>query len=163
MNAEHIARSGSRLVHGHARKGNHSGMWESWSSMIGRCTNPNNPAFPRYGGRGITVCPRWMVFENFLADMGDRGADKSIERIDNDGNYEPGNCRWATRMEQGSNKRNNRLITHNGETLTLSQWSRRTGLSLQTIFCRIKNGWSESKAVSHPRISPSWDHVNNRI
>lgn len=78
----------------------------SWRSMKHRCLNPKGRQYPDYGGRGITVCARWMKFENFLADMGERpGKEYSLDRIDNDGNYEPSNCRWATRSEQQKNKR----------------------------------------------------------
>jgi hypothetical protein len=79
--------------------------YKSWRSMINRCTNPNTPGYASYGGRGITVCDRWLIFEPFLADMGVRPEGRTLDRINNDGNYEPGNCRWATRFEQQRNKR----------------------------------------------------------
>jgi hypothetical protein len=92
-----------RLRHGHSRP--RTPIYRVWCGMIARCHRPGSGSYPRYGGRGITVCERWQTFENFLADMGERPAGKSIDRINNDSNYEPGNCRWATPKEQRANRR----------------------------------------------------------
>src|SRR3990170_2164292 len=93
----------SWVRHGHANP--KSPTYESWAGMLSRCRNPNQPYYHRYGGRGITVCPRWHKFENFLEDMGERPDGLSLDRINNDGNYEPDNCHWATRQEQNMNSR----------------------------------------------------------
>jgi hypothetical protein len=103
--------------------------WRAWRAMVARCTVSTNASYPSYGGRGISVCPRWRQFENFLADMGDRPSGTTIDRVDNDGNYEPANCRWATREQQDSNKRATVRITFQGRTMTLAQWAKELGTS----------------------------------
>ncbi len=117
--------------------------------MLTRCENPRCEAYPRYGGRGIEVCKRWQTFENFLADMGPRpSADHSIDRIENDGNYEPGNCRWATDAEQNQNTRSNRLLTYAGRTQPLSVWAREFGIRRETVRERLKAGWDVERALT---------------
>lgn len=122
----------------------------AWINMRVRCSNPKQEGYQYYGGRGIRVCERWQQsFENFLADMGIRPDGMSIDRIDNDRNYEPGNCRWATRIEQENNKRSNRLITAFGKTQTVAQWTKEMGLeNCVLIYGRLNAGWDAEKAIS---------------
>lgn len=98
-----------RLKHGHCRNGRSTRVYEVWRAMLQRCYNPNHRAYANYGARGITVCERWHTFVNFLVDMGEPPPGLSIDRINNDGNYEPGNCRWATCSEQMRNRRPSKL------------------------------------------------------
>jgi hypothetical protein len=126
-----------------------SRLYGVWVSMRNRCTNPNNQAFANYGGRGITVCERWQSFDAFVADMGPGyGPGLTVERIDNDGDYEPGNVIWATMKEQ---RRNARLLTYEGETMVASDWAKRTGLGLTTILARMDRGWPVEDVLS---VSP---------
>ncbi len=129
-----------------------SAEWHAWSSMRQRCGNERHQAYARYGGRGITVCPQWTSFESFLADMGRRPSRAhSLDRIDNDGGYEPGNVRWATRGTQNRNRRTNRVLVHDEEALCVSEWAERIGLTPEAILRRLKAGWSVSDAVTRPR------------
>jgi hypothetical protein len=118
--------------------------------MRTRCNNKERPNYKNYGGRGIRVCERWNDFSNFVTDMGTPPEGMSIDRILNDGNYSPDNCRWATPKEQNNNARWNRQLTIAGVTLSMSQWSEKTGISEDAIWARLKRGWSEAEAVSTP-------------
>lgn len=115
--------------------------YKIWTAMKRRCYNKKSFRYEDYGGRGIKVCDRWVnSFENFYADMGIRPIGWTIERINNDNNYGPENCRWATRLEQANNKRNNRIITIEGKTKTLSEWSRECSVTVGCIRQRLKRG-----------------------
>lgn len=126
--------------------------YHSWRGMIERCENPKSTQYKDYGARGITVCPRWRnSFLAFLEDMGPRPAQTMLERRKNMQGYEPDNCCWATRKEQARNKRNNRLLTAQGATRTLAEWSEITGLHFTTILTRIgRGGWDIEKALTTP-------------
>lgn len=124
--------------------------YTTWVDMKARCFNTEAKAYKDYGGRGITVCERWKSFPLFLQDMGQAPAGKSIERINNNGDYSPDNCRWASPKEQSRNKRSNRFLTHGGLTLCVSDWALRLGLG-STLSGRINAGWSLEKALSSCR------------
>jgi hypothetical protein len=116
--------------------------------MRERCGRPTHPAWENYGGRGITVSERWGSFENFFADMGERPSPKhELDRINNDGGYGPGNCRWATPKENNRNRRDNRFITLDGMTLTIAEWAERTGQRYDTIHHRMRRGQTEEQAI----------------
>lgn len=119
-----------------------------WHNMMQRCANPKNHAFARYGGRGITVADEWRVFSNFLSDMGECPSGCSIDRINNQLGYCKDNCRWATEKEQQRNRRDNVRVSLNGETLCLSEWAERCGISQRTLHMRLKRGMPFSQAVT---------------
>ena len=132
----------------------------AWRAMKHRCSAEQSPDYKYYGARGIRVCDRWLKFQNFYADMGKRpSSEHSLERIDNNGNYEPTNCKWATRREQTVNRRRNRFLTFQGRTLTIADWARETGLSHDCIWRRIDNDWSVEKALTTPVIPCHLRHL----
>lgn len=138
--------------HGHAKRSGESPEFSTWSQMIARCEQPCMRNFAWYGGRGISVCERWKSsFSNFLEDMGHKPSpDHSLDRIDSNGNYEPNNCRWATKMEQMSNTRRNRFLTAFGETLHMQEWCRRTGIKQRLLWDRLDTGWDVEAALTTP-------------
>ena len=117
--------------------------------MLDRCKNPNHRAWLNYGGRGISVCPEWNSFEQFAADMGDTfSPELELDRINSDGDYEPGNCRWATRVVQQNNRRNNHRITWRGRTQTVYEWGALLGIKPNTLLYRIRRGWDLDRAMT---------------
>lgn len=142
-----------RLRHGHTAGGKLSLTYSSWVSMRTRCLNSNAANYPVYGGRGIRVCDRWMEsFEAFLADMGERPSLRhSIERMNGEGDYETGNCLWATPKEQARNRRNNRLLTFKGETLSCAEWADRIGIKRNALQARMnQHGYTVEEALTLP-------------
>lgn len=131
-----------------------SPTWTSWSDMKSRCLNKNNVRYRHYGGRGIKICKRWVhSFENFIADMGERPSPNyTIDRINNDGNYEPNNCRWATYTEQNNNRKNTLWVIYKNNKMSLQQSIRAAGcvVTWHTASQRIGRGWTVDKAVETP-------------
>ncbi len=123
--------------------------YRSYVHAKDRCNNPNDASYPDYGGRGIEF--RFNSFEEFFDHMGYKPLPKlTLERIGNDGHYEKGNVKWATRREQNNNKRSTRWLTHQGRKQTLAQWCRELHLNRKTIWARLNNGWSDSDALTRP-------------
>lgn len=122
----------------------------SWTAMRTRCMNSKCAMYPHYGGRGITICARWDDYGAFLADMGERPPGLTLDRYPNsDGNYEPGNCRWATPIEQRNNRRDNRHITYRGETMTIAEAARKYGINRGTLYSRLfELGFSIERALT---------------
>lgn len=133
-----------KKIHGLSK----SQTYRTWEGIIGRCENENNDRFKDYGGRGITVCEAWKNFEAFYADMGERPKGTSIDRINNNGNYEPKNCRWASSKEQSRNSRKNRMIEFDNKIKCLAEWSELLGINYSTLRKRLSRGWSITKAFT---------------
>lgn len=128
-----------------------SAEYRTWNAMKRRCEDFTVSNFSSYGGKGVKVCKRWNVFDNFLADMGARPAGKTIDRIDNSRGYSPANCRWATPAEQARNKLNNRTVQHpDGRCLCVADWARELGISQKTIRNRLSKGWPPAKVLTTP-------------
>lgn len=148
--------------HGHKRKGAQSPTYCSWLGMANRCS-PTSSQRADYFERGIRICDRWRNFENFLADMGERPFETTLDRVDNDRGYEPGNCRWATKTVQSTNRRCVRLLAFNGQTKTLSEWARTYGLTRTLVRDRIdREGWPLSKALTTPARKVDLSYLKNR-
>jgi len=148
-----VSVKGRATKHGHSPSvGNklEVSCYTRWQAMKARCNNPNDTRWSDYGGRGISVCQAWMEsYDSFLSDMGLLPSlGHQIDRINNDGNYEPSNCRWVLRKENSNNKRNNHIITAFGKSKTLQQWADTYGIDSSTIRRRIKLGWNAENAVS---------------
>jgi len=136
--------------HGHTSwKRGATKEYSTWLNMLKRCRDAKSTYYYCYGGRGITVCKRWEIFENFYADMGDKPPGSTIERIDNDGNYEPGNCRWATQAEQSMNRRVTVYLELNGLRLTMVEWAKKLQMKYGTLNMRHFRGLS-TKEILRP-------------
>lgn len=152
------------IKHGFAKKGHVAPEFNIWMTMISRCENTNNKSFPRYGGRGIKVCERWHDFANFINDMGIRTSKElSIERKNNNDNYCPENCVWATKKQQSNNTRNNIFIIYKGETKTLAQWSRLHGMKYKKAYKRYRSGWTPERIFGDSLVVPECSVNDQRV
>jgi hypothetical protein len=135
-------------IHGHSRRKQKTKAYIVWQNMMQRCYDPGQTKYNIYGGRGIRVCEPWHDFASFLADMGEPAPGLTLDRIDPDGNYEPGNCRWLDQKGQQNNRRSNHKITLGTETLSITEWSRRTGIDRHTILRRLRDGWPPDRVLA---------------
>jgi len=160
---ELVSRPGRNIKHGHAGESD-SRTYLAWISMKQRCLNPNNTQYRYYGGRGITVCQRWLdSFTAFLEDMGECPDGLEIERIDNEAGYFKDNCRWATRKEQMRNTRRTNRVAFNGETLCLTDWASRIGVHPDTVRGRLARGWPLELALTTPPQTRGYHLMRNRL
>jgi len=162
------SRAEKRKTHGCSVVGksgeNERGTYSVWLAMKSRCNNPKNKRYHDYGGRGIKVCSQWESFESFISCMGFRPTNHhQIDRIDNNGDYTPENCRWVTRKENSRNKRNNKILTVNGESKCLSEWAEQVGISQDTIGMRISRGWSDERAIFGTRHKKEYNTPDGKF
>lgn len=130
-------------------------LYNIWCTMKARCIRKTSQKYNRYGGRGIKICDEWKNFEPFYNWSMSHGYNEnlSIDRIDNNGNYEPSNCRWATAVQQANNTSENRIIEYKGEKMTISEASRKYNVSYKLLYKRIKRGWDINRAIETPKIT----------
>lgn len=158
-----LARETSQMqfvTHGHT-VGKKSSTYGIWSQMIQRCRNPKDKSFSKYGARGIRICDRWLRFDNFLEDMGERPIGMSLDRIDNEGNYEPGNCRWADDKAQARNRRSTIFLEYQGKRVPAAELAERHGIPARRLESRVlRFGWSVERALSTPAKSRRCKHYD---
>lgn len=143
------------LKHGYSRRGKRAPIYGIWRNMISRCTNPNVADYARYGARGIGVCERWMIFENFLEDMGEPPEGLTLDRVNNNLGYAKENCAWHTPVEQARNRGGKRkpvMLTFEGSTLTIKEWALRLGVSFKMLRGRYYAGWSVEEILTKPKF-----------
>ena len=157
-----VARTKERNTkHGHTKRGaSRPSSYQVWHGIRQRCENPNSPAYPKYGGRGIVVDPSWHAFAQFYSDMGDRPEGLTLERRNNDGPYSKDNCYWATRKAQARNTRRTRRLTYNGETLCLLDWAARLGISRDTLYKYLGEFGEDEAALEHLHKKFRRSHVD---
>lgn len=146
----HANHGGTKPTHGHTVNNSATKTYTAWLNMKGRCDNPQDNRWYRYGGRGITVAPEMRSFEGFLKVIGECPPGLTLDRIDNNGNYEAGNVRWVDRTTQMRNMSTTRWITFQGRTLSMAEWSDITGIGYTTIKQRLKYGWPAERALTEP-------------
>lgn len=141
----------ANIKHGYRKRGRVNPNYDAWSHMNQRCMNPNDKEYKNYGGRGIKVCRRWKRFANFIEDMGERPTEKhSLDRIDNNSEYNKENCRWATKKEQAHNRRDNRLETYNGISKCVASWAEEYMIPYYSLLWRLNHEWSMYRALTTP-------------
>ena len=142
----------------------HTRLYHIWNTMKMRCANPKATSYKYYGAKGISVCDSWQDFVGFRDWALSNGyqEDLTIDRIDSNGNYEPSNCRWATRKEQQNNTSYNRLYTYEGETLSITQWAEKTGIHPNMLYKRLGRGWSIKKAITTKSLT-KWGKTKCQI
>lgn len=150
--------SETHYIHGDAKEGNWTRLYRTWVDIKTRCYNSNCKSYPRYGGRGIKMCDEWLhsyvAFKEWAEANGynpELSANKnSIDRIDNDGDYCPENCRWVTKQQQACNRRSNLFLEYNGERKIVTEWAKIVGINWQTIAARVHSGWTDEEALTIP-------------